>query len=250
MIKKLIGTGLVLLVALGACYGLMHLLGWDDLTKEELQDFIRSTGVVAPLVYIAISFFQVTLIPIPGSVTVLAANYLFGPWLAFLYSYIGQLAGAMVAFWLGKIIGRRFANWIAGDKEEVDKLLQKLHGRENVVLFFMFLFPFFPDDVLCALAGILPITGQGFFFMQLITRATSTGATLLLMSGELIPFEDWGLIVLGAIVALGIIAFILCFKYSDKINAWADKILAKIFKSRKKDAEAVEPESQEYTGFE
>ena len=43
----------------------------------------------------------------------------------------------------------------------------------------MFLLPMFPDDILCSIAGIMPITYSVFIFMQLITRFTSIGGTLL-----------------------------------------------------------------------
>lgn len=232
-IVKLICSILVLLLLLIVGYFLMKVFGITEFTQEEIQTFIQSTGVVAPIIYIGITFLQVTFIPIPGAVTILAGSYLFGAGWAFIYSYIGMIAGAMFAFLLGKIIGRPFINWISGSKEKTDEWLGKLKGRENVLLFFMFLFPFFPDDVLCALAGILPITALGFFIMQLITRATSIGATLLLMSGEIIPYHGWGLIVLGIIAGVGIVAFIYCFKNAEKINGYFSKFISKLTKKEK-----------------
>ena len=82
----------------------------------------------------------------------------------------------------------------------------------------MFLFPFFPDDLLCSIAGILPITFIGFMVMQIITRITSIGATLLFMSGEIIPYHGWGIPVLIIIGILAIIAFVISYKNADKIN--------------------------------
>ena len=60
----------------------------------------------------------------------------------------------------------------------------------------MFLLPMFPDDILCSIAGIMPITYSVFIFMQLITRFTSIGGTLLFMSGEIIPYHGWGLVLI------------------------------------------------------
>lgn len=206
-------------------YLIFHLLGWTKMTQEELQKVIKSTGAVAPLIFILISFLQVTLIPIPGVVTIIAGNLLFGFWLSFLYSYVGMLLGAMFAFFLGRIVGRPFANWIVGSKEKVDVWIKRLKGRQNVVLFFMFFLPFFPDDVLCTVAGLLPISYFGFFIMQVITRATSIGFTLIFMSGEFIPYNGWGIAVLIAISAICVLAFIFSMKYSEKINDFfVDKI--------------------------
>jgi uncharacterized membrane protein YdjX (TVP38/TMEM64 family) len=178
-----------------------------------------------------------TFVPIPGAVTILAGNYVFGAGQSFLYSYIGMLAGALFAFALGRWIGRPFVNWIAGGKEKVDEWLLKLKGRENVLLFFMFFLPAFPDDILCSVAGILPIGWLGFTVMQIITRATSVGATLLFMSGEVIPFnEPWGIAVLAVVGVLAVLAFIISYRNAERINSalerLADKIVGK-FKKKK-----------------
>ena len=230
--RLLLSLGVILAV-LGATYLVAHLLGWTKLTQEQLQEKISATGAIAPLVYIFVSFVQVTFIPIPAAVTIVAGGYLFGPWQAFLYSYLGIMLGAMLAFGLGRWIGKPFVNWVTGGKEKTEEWIAKLKGRENVLLFLMFFFPAFPDDILCTVAGVLSISWFGFFWMQVFTRITSIGATLLFMSGQIIPYEGWGLWVLGGIALVCVAGFILCIKYADKINAlfarWADK-LKKLFK--------------------
>ena len=238
IIKKLvISVAVIGLLILGA-YLLFRALGWTDLTREELQSFILSTGAIAPLVFIFVSFAQVTLVPIPGAVTILAGNYVFGAGLSFVYSYIGMMIGGLVAFLLGRLIGRPYVNWVAGSKEKADEWIKKLKGRETVFLFFAFLLPLFPDDILCSIAGVLPITWPTFIIMQVITRATSIGATLLFMSGEFIPYEGWGLIVLAVLAVLAIVAFIISIKYADKLNKTFSGFIDKIMgKRNKKDKE-------------
>ncbi len=225
IILRILISALIIGAIVGVVFLILKLTGVTELSQEQLQAYIKASGATAPLIYIAISFLQVTFVPIPGAITIIAGTYIFGPWLAFIYSYVGMLLGAMFAFFLGKAIGRPFANWIVGSEEKVDEWMAKLKGKQNVILFFMFLLPFFPDDILCTVAGLLPITYLGFFVMQLITRATSVGTTVIFMSGEFIPYEGWGLIVLGALAVICICAFILSMKYSEKIN---DFVVAKI----------------------
>ncbi len=233
-IKKLIISAIAIGVFLGAVYIIFYFLGWTNISREQLQEYVQSTGAIAPLVFILISFLQVTFVPIPGAVTILAGSYLFGAGLSFIYSYIGMMLGAIVAYLLGKIIGKPFVNWITGGQKETDEWIAKMKGKENVLLFFMFLFPFFPDDLLCSVAAILPIKWYSFLIMQIVTRATSIGATILIMSGEFIPFSGWGLWVLGAIAIVGIVAFILSFKYADKINVFFSTIAQNITDKFKK----------------
>lgn len=208
----------------------------DLRNRDKMQEFVKSYSSYSILIFILISFLQVTFVPIPSTVTILAGNYLFGMWKSFLYSYIGMIIGSIVAFLLGRLVGRPFVNWVVGSKEKVDMYLEKLKGKGNVLLFFMFLLPLFPDDILCSVAGITSMSWFTFIVMQLITRFTSIGATLLFMSGEFIPYSGWGipvLIILGIII---VILFIISFKYANQINNFLGNISLKItsfFKSKK-----------------
>lgn len=232
LLKKLIVTAIGILAVVGVVLLVMHLLGWDKMSDDELQtmlqEYIEEQGAVAPLIFILISFLQVTFVPIPGAVTILAGNYVFGMAESFWYSYIGMMVGSLFAFALGRWIGRPFVNWIAGGPEKVDEWLGKLKGRENVLLFFMFLLPFFPDDILCSVAGVLPIGWFGFTVMQILTRISSVGCTLLLMSGEFIPWHGWGLVVLALIGVLAVVAFIISYRNAEKINLALQKLSDKV----------------------
>ena len=237
IIIRLLISALVIGALVLGVYLIFYFLGWTKLTKEDLQTFISSTGAVAPLVFIAVTFAQVSLIPIPGAVTILAGSVLFGFWKSFLYSYIGMMIGSVVSFALGRVIGRPYVNWVVGGKDKADEWIKKLNGRENVFLFFAFFLPLFPDDILCAVAGALPIKWLTFIIMQVITRATSILATMLFMSGEIIPFHGWGLIVLGALAIVCVAAFIISIKYSEKLNTFFSNFIDRITGKNKKEME-------------
>ena len=230
LIKKLIWSGIGLLVFLLLIYLVLRKFGLTQISQSEMQNAISSTGAIAPLIFILVTFLQVTFIPIPSTIPIIVGSYLFGPILAFIYSYVGLMIGSIVAYYLGKALGRPFINWLSGGKEETDKWMNKLHGKEKILLFFMFLFPVFPDDLLCSIAGILPINFPAFLAMQILTRATTVGCTLIFMSGEVIPFNAWGisLIVLAVIVCFFV--FIYCFRNADKINNYCSKFYKKLFK--------------------
>ncbi len=225
---------LVILGVIGAFYLIARLTGLSELSRENIQAILESTGALAPLIFIAMSFLQVTFVPIPSSVTILAGNYIFGFWESFLYSYIGIVLGSLFAFFLGKVFGKPFVDWTFGGKEETEKYIKRLRGKETVVLFFMFLLPAFPDDALCALAGILPISFSMFLFMQLTTRISSIFGTLFFMSGEIIPYSGWGLALIIAVAAASIVAFVFCFKNADKINAKFDATTDRLSKKLRK----------------
>lgn len=235
MIFKIIISILVILVVLIIGYLIVRKLGLNNITEEQVQEFVEKTGVWGPLVFITLTFLQVTFIPIPSTITIVAGNYLFGFWLSFLYSYIGLILGSMFAFFLGRVIGRKFVDWVVGDHEVVTNYIKKMKGRENIILFFMFIFPFFPDDMLCAVAGILPISTLSFFVMQIATRVISILGNLLFLSGEIIPFSGWGIPVIVILVIIGIALFIFSMIYSEQIQEKLYEIIIKITKKKKKD---------------
>ena len=106
--------------------------------------------------------------------------------------------------------------WIVG-KDSLDKWLEKLKGKDYLILSLMFLLPMFPDDVLCFVAGLSSMTWKYFSVMIVITRAISVVSTAY--SFEFIPFTTWwGLLIWGVLVALVLIAFWLVLKYSDRID--------------------------------
>ena len=237
-IVKLIISGIIIAGLIVGIYFIFKALGWDRFSsRDELQKFIASFGPIGPVIYVIASFLQVTFIPIPASVTIIAGTFLFGPYLAFAYSYLGIMLGAILAFGLGRWLGRKYVNWLAGGEKEVDFYLEKFKDRTNIIFFFCFLLPFFPDDFLCSLAGITPMTWKTYIIMQLFTRATSIIFTILFMSGEYIPYSGWGIPVLVVIGVLAVAAFILSMVYTDKIYEIVNKISKKFKKKSKREVE-------------
>ncbi len=224
LIRLLLITLALALVILGA-YLLARHLGLTSMTAEEIRARVDATGAWGVLVYILVSFLQVTFIPVPFTVTVVAGSLLFSPIEAFFYSLVGSLLGSSLAFLLGRLLGRPFVNWAVGDRGTVDYYLKKAEGREFVVFFFTFLLPFFPDDALCAIAGITNLPTRRFLLIQVISRPLTIAGNLLFMTGTLIPFEGWWLLLWAAIVAATVVAFLLSMKYADRFSRFFDRLL-------------------------
>jgi uncharacterized membrane protein YdjX (TVP38/TMEM64 family) len=99
----------------------------------------------------------------------------------------------------------------------------------------MFLFPVFPDDLLCLVAGLTPMKTKTFVIVQIISRTLTTlwtifGTAVIVYLGSLQwAFYIWLLI--GAL--LGAIITIFCV-YQEKIstalfNAWRQHKENKIY---------------------
>ena len=120
---KLFISIVILIAIVIFAYLILDHFNITSLSQEKVQEIVSSYGIWGPLVFIILSFLQVTLLPIPGAVTIIAGNFLFNPFLSFLYSFIGIFLGSIVSFILGRKLGRKFVNWIVGDIEIVDYYL-------------------------------------------------------------------------------------------------------------------------------
>ena len=222
-VYKLLMTGIILVAVIVLCLYIVQrtgVLAYID-TVEELRAVIESFGSWwAPVLFIVLQILQVCLLPIPGVLTVGAGVLAFGALKACLFSYIGILIGSLIAYWTGRVLGYRVAAWVAG-KEALDKWLQKVKGRDKMLLTAMFLLPLFPDDVLCIVSGLTTMSWKFFIIMQLVARAISVVTTAFSLNGDIIPYDTvWGIIVWICIGIAIIALFILIWKKGDKFERW------------------------------
>lgn len=203
---------------------------------EALRKYVESYGKNAVWIFIVLQFLQVVVLPIPAVITVAAGVLLFGAFKSAVYSCIGIIVGSLVAFFIGKVFGYKVAKWLVG-KENLDKWLDVIKGKDKIILTFMFLFPFFPDDVLCFVAGITTMSPLFFIIMIFITRIISVFASCYSINGSIIPFNTWwGLVLWGIFVAVTVVLAVLIYKKGDKIERWfkARKNIAKKQKNTNK----------------
>lgn len=219
---KFMLTGLVLAALLLLILLVLQLTGlWERIDSVEgLRELIASTGAWGPIVFILLQALQVFLLPLPGVLTVGAGVLMFGEWQCCIYSYIGILAGSIVAFGIGRMVGYRAAAWLVG-RETLDTWLQKVKGKDKSILTVMFILPIFPDDLLCFVSGLSTMSWKFFIVMQLIARAISVAMTSFSLGGKIIPYNTWWGILLWALIAAAIIAvFIVIYKKGEKIERW------------------------------
>ena len=202
---KFMLTGLVLAALLLLILLVLQLTGlWERIDSVEgLRELIASTGAWGPIVFILLQALQVFLLPLPGVLTVGAGVLMFGEWQCCIYSYIGILAGSIVAFGIGRVVGYRAAAWLVG-RETLDSWLQKVKGKDKSILTVMFILPIFPDDLLCFVSGLSTMSWKFFIVMQLIARAISVAMTSFSLGGKIIPYNTWWGILLWALIAAAI----------------------------------------------
>ena len=109
----------------------------------------------------------------------------------------------------------------------LDKYLPVIEEKQDMFLFLTMLFPFFPDDALCMLAGLTNISLGRFTAIMILGRPWGLIIAALLGSGSL-SLPVWAWVILGAV---GICIFYFALKYSseieDKLFTFARKVTKK-----------------------
>ena len=190
---------------------------WDKVNSiEKLKTIVESGGMFSALIFILLQVLQTTVLQIPAFILTIAGALVFGPWKAFLFSYLGVLIGSIIMFYIGRKAGRKFLCWLAGP-DNCEKWIDKMsHGK--YLFFLMMLFPLFPDDILCVVAGLTDMSFSFFFWTNILARGIGIASVVFFGSGRIIPFSGWGLVVWGVIVLVVAVLFYLSIRYKDKLD--------------------------------
>ncbi len=182
-------------------------------SSEQLETYINRFSPFGQLFYFLIQFMSVILAPIPSNLTALAGAVLFGLWESFFLTFAAVFVGSIFVFCLARILGRSFADRFISQKLS-DKYLCVIQAKQDIFLLLVFLLPFFPDDVICILAGLTTIRPLRFIVIVLIARPWGLLVASAVGSAA-VSIPLWCMILLGII---GISIFIFGLKYGDLLE--------------------------------
>lgn len=132
-------------------------------SPREAARMIQDTGILGPFLVVLLIVLEVIVAPIPGYLIAVASGYAFGAVLGAVYSYLGNVIGTAIAFWLSRKFGRPFVEHLINRKK-----LQIYDGffreKATLLLWITYLFPVFPSDIVAFVTGL-----SNFRFRKFIT---------------------------------------------------------------------------------
>ncbi len=187
---------------------------------EGVKELIQSAAPWSHLVFLLLQITSVILAPIPSNVTAMAGGACFGfPW-GFFMTFVSVTCGSLLTFTLSRVLGQKWAQRLV-KKKVSDKYLHLIQRKRDSFLLLVFLFPFFPDDIICILAGLTDIPFRRFALIVLCTRhwgllvASLAGASLFSVPGWILPLLGIG----------GVLLFAFGLRYGDVLE---EKLLYRI----------------------
>lgn len=125
----------------------------------DLRSMVDGGGAVAPVVFVLL-YALVTLAPLPKNVLSVLAGAVFGFSYGSVLVYLAALAGAAIAFTLGRTLGREAVERLTGDRSaKVDELLA---GRGLLAVVVARLIPVLPFTAINYSAGLSAIRFRDF----------------------------------------------------------------------------------------
>lgn len=168
-------------------------------SSDTLEDSQGNNTLVWIVLWL-LMYAQVTIIPMPAmpiyvfcNNTTLVANGpgffdLFSLQTLFFVLYVTSacVCGAITAYWLGRLGGKKAVKWIAGDEEDYNEWCKKLNCKAGKWIYSAtVLLPIFPDDIICIVIGSLKMDFKFYTLTNLVNRFIGAYCILLFMR---IPF--------------------------------------------------------------
>ncbi|MBB6696308.1 TVP38/TMEM64 family protein [Clostridium algidicarnis] len=145
------------------------------LNVESAKDYILSFGIWAPIISFLLMILQSIAAPLPAFIITFANAGLFGWWQGAILSWVSAMVGAVLCFYISKLLGREAVEKITSKfaLESVDDFFEK-HGKYAILI--ARLLPFISFDLVSYAAGL---TSMGFWSFFLATGIGQLPATII-----------------------------------------------------------------------
>lgn len=191
----------------------------DEAKIQGLIKLIEGTGAWGMLVFFVIQILQVVILPLPAIVCYVPGTVIWGAPMATLIASLGVITGSVICYFIGKMWGKKAVVWIAGEAM-TEKYSAYFGKRGKGIFVLMQILPFFPDDILCLIAGLTSMNFPFFLTIMCTVRPAIIAIYCFFGSGEIIPFSGWGIYVWIAIIAVCVVLAVLSFKYQDRFESF------------------------------
>ncbi|MFB6245647.1 MAG: TVP38/TMEM64 family protein [Candidatus Nanohaloarchaea archaeon] len=153
---------------------------FSEALPADPQALASILGPYGPAGIVLTQFAQVLVAPIPP-VTPVVSGMMYGVPLGTFYSFVGAALGSLTAILIARRYGRTAVERFLSD-EAMEKFDEYTSGHGFLPFVVLFVFPGFPDDALCFIAGLTDLDWKKVFIIASVGRIP--GIALLAMTGS------------------------------------------------------------------
>ena len=181
---------------------------------KQFRKWVKHTGIWGQFIMIGISAFQIIVAIVPGEPIEIASGYAFG-WIGgAALCLLGTLVGQTIVFLFAKKFGMDFVKVFVSEKKLNKISFLKDRSKLYSSIFFIFLIPGTPKDVLSYVAGITPIKLIPFLLVSGLARIPSVVSSTI--GGGLLGSKNYKMAIIVFVVTL--IISLICFFIYRKIE--------------------------------
>lgn len=139
----------ILKLILISIFGIIILLCFTVFpTKQSLlnaSEWIQTQGFFGAVVFDIIMIFWIILC-LPSTIIEITGGFLFGFWIGLLVNIIGKNIGCLIAFFIGRLAGKNFADWLFR-KFKMLKIFERVVAKNSVKMVFLIRFAYIPIGI-------------------------------------------------------------------------------------------------------
>lgn len=180
---------------------------------EAFRRLLLAYGYGSVLVFIFFQIMQVVVAAIPGEFVQVAGGYVFGTALGTLYSMVGILLGALIAFSIARFIGYPIVKLVVSPRHMERFSFLANNKKSEVAMFLLFLIPGIPKDALVYIAGLTPTDPLRFFTIFVLARLPGLLGSAYI--GANLEAKHYTVVIIVTIIS--VILFAAGFLVKDKI---------------------------------
>jgi uncharacterized membrane protein YdjX (TVP38/TMEM64 family) len=114
------------------------------------------------------------------------------------------LAGVTITYLIGRKWGKKAVVWCAGSEEEYNKWAAVLKSKKtNVGYLATIIFPIFPDDIMCLIAGSIKMNFWWYLLANVIGRAVGLATFMFVFKS--VSNSIWSIIVMIVLLLVAIV---------------------------------------------
>lgn len=138
-----------------------------------VRDFVASYGAYATVISFLLMIFQSIAAPLPAFLITFANANLFGWWQGAILSWTSAMAGAVVCFYIARILGRDVAEKLTSKSglAQIDTFFER-YGKNTILI--CRLLPFISFDIVSYAAGLTSMSFMSFFIATGIGQLPAT----------------------------------------------------------------------------
>ena len=129
----------------------------------QLQNYVTGAGILAPVVYVLVMILAIIVSPIPSSPLIIFAGVTFGWIKGFALSLLGMVTGAVIAFYVARILGRPIVEKLVSPKTLAKTKKMMPENKLTLAVFFLRILPLPFLDAVSYAAGLTQMCFRHFF---------------------------------------------------------------------------------------